>query len=530
MIAVKQAGDWLRKNPFRLYLALIVLAVLPITLFVTAAHKLFLRQVTAQAVAASSQQGRVMGLIIEQHLNEQKAFVESLAMRPDVQRDWQAKNYAHLTATLAEVYRLHPELLGFGVCDPDGTLRAASPAPLPGAIGQRLTSRPWFGPVTSTWKPYISPVFRSPRPGNPLVIAVAVPLFSGGNPTGILISAETLDQVTSPVYSLVGPQSYRHLAFVDQQGQVFGKPDSSPVTLLNVDRDALAALQKDRPGTGRVMRMGGEQSIAAYSPIASLNWGVLIQAPVAAVGPAVWVYEKRLAILAAVIVVLALGAGALIAYLYRRLRESEQLYLQQIEGQNRELEIRNRAIEHASQLKTRFLATVSHELRTPLNAVLGFATLLSEEPSLGARQRRWTEHIRDGGRHLLQLVNDVLDLSKIEAGRLDLNREVFSAEAAVPEVTSTLSPLIQAKRIRLKIEIESGLLVYADRVRFKQVLYNLISNALKFTPAGGEVSVHGSRRGESACIEVEDTGVGISPEDQERIFEEFSQVGASDAA
>jgi signal transduction histidine kinase len=199
-----------------------------------------------------------------------------------------------------------------------------------------------------------------------------------------------------------------------------------------------------------------------------------------------------------------------------------------LEAQNRQLELRNREVERATEVKTRFLATMSHELRTPLNAVLGFATLLTEEPALGAKQRRWAEHIREGGKHLLQLVNDVLDLSKIEAGRLELQRETFSVGTTVPEVISTLSPLVQAKRIKVASDVEGGLYVFGDRMRFKQILYNLLSNALKFTPAGGDVRVRASRQEDSALIEVEDNGVGIEPADQRRIFEEFSQLSSSD--
>jgi signal transduction histidine kinase len=532
MIAVKQAGAWLRKNPFRIFLICTVLAVLPLTLFVFTAHNLLLRQLMSQTIARSSQQGRVIGLIVEQHLNEQQVFLQSIALRPDLLHDWEAKDYAHLTESLDRLHTLRPDLLGFGICDVDGILRVASPSTTPGSVGQNLSSRPWYLQVTGTWKPYISPVFRSPRPGNPLVVAIATPLFSNGKPVGILVVGQTLEEVTKPVYSLLTAESYNSLAFLDQQGQVFGvNAPGSPAVLLNLDQNAISALIKDRPGTGRVLRMNGQQYIAEYSPIASIGWGVILQAPTAMISEAVWVYEKSFAILAVIIVVLAFGGGALVAYLYKRLRDSEQLYLHQIENQNRELELRNRAIEHASQLKTRFLATMSHELRTPLNAVLGFATLLTEESSLGTKQRRWAEHIRDGGRHLLQLVNDVLDLSKIEAGRLELNREVFSVETAVPEVTSTLSPLIQAKKIRTSLAMESGLLVYADRVRFKQILYNLLSNSLKFTPTGGDVFVRGRQRGDSALIEVEDTGIGIRAEDQERIFDEFGQVsGTSDAS
>jgi len=529
MSVVKQAGAWLRRDPFRIYLVATVLAVLPLSLFVLTAHKLFLRQVIAQSVAQSSRQGRSAGLVIEQHLNAQKVFLEAVALRPDLLRAWQRKDYDSVIAALSELHKLRSDLLGFGICEVDGTLRAVAPADNPGSIGQNYSSRPWYGPVTSTWKPYVSPAFRSPGPGNPLVVAIAVPLIADGKPVGILVSGQTLEEVTDPVYSLLPAAGYKNLAFVDQDGQVFGvQSPGARAVVLDVERQTVIALKQEQTGAGRVLQIGGQQYIAAYSPIPSLNWGVLIQAPTALIGSSLWVYEKNVAFLAAVIVVLAFGGGGLLAYLYKRLRDNEHLYIRQIEAQNRELEMRNRAIENASQLKTKFLATMSHELRTPLNAVLGFATLLSEESALGVKQRRWAEHIRDGGRHLLQLVNDVLDLSKIEAGRLELHREVFQVDSAVPEVIATLSPLIQAKKIRMNASVESGLLVYADRMRFKQVLYNLMSNALKFTPASGEVTVRARQRGDSALIEVQDNGIGIRSEDQERIFDEFSQAAGGD--
>src|SRR5215472_6900879 len=165
MSVVKQAGAWLRRDPYRIYLIATILAVLPLTLFVLAAHKLFLRQLIAQSVAQSSHQGRAAGLIIEQHLNEQKVFLESVALRPDLLRKWQQKDYEGVSATLSELQDLRSDLLGVGICEVDGTLRAVVPAADPGSIGQNYATRPWYIPVTSTWKSYVSPVFRSPRPG-----------------------------------------------------------------------------------------------------------------------------------------------------------------------------------------------------------------------------------------------------------------------------------------------------------------------------------------------------------------------------
>jgi signal transduction histidine kinase/DNA-binding response OmpR family regulator len=194
---------------------------------------------------------------------------------------------------------------------------------------------------------------------------------------------------------------------------------------------------------------------------------------------------------------------------------------------NKELELKNREVERANQLKSQFLASMSHELRTPLNAILGFSELLSREtPILQTdKYKRWTEHIVHGGKHLLQLVNDVLDLSKIEAGHIELTLENFAVEAAIPEVLSNIRQLAMTKRIQVDVQTEPGVTVYADRIRFKQILYNLLSNAVKFTPGGGNITLSVTRDDRLAHISVTDTGIGIRPEDQKVVFDEFRQVG-----
>ncbi len=195
----------------------------------------------------------------------------------------------------------------------------------------------------------------------------------------------------------------------------------------------------------------------------------------------------------------------------------------------RELEVRSREVERANQVKSQFLASMSHELRTPLNAIIGFSDLLTEETAgpLSEKQKRFVGHIRGGGHHLLQLINDILDLSKIEAGRIELRRENFTVAGALPEVLSTITPQAMAKKIQLESQVASELVVHADRVRFKQILYNLLSNAVKFTPERGEVQIESSAAGEFVSISVSDTGAGITAEDQKVIFEEFRQVGTT---
>jgi signal transduction histidine kinase/DNA-binding response OmpR family regulator len=200
---------------------------------------------------------------------------------------------------------------------------------------------------------------------------------------------------------------------------------------------------------------------------------------------------------------------------------------------NKELDLRNREVERATQMKSKFLASMSHELRTPLNAIVGFSDLLAEGTpgQLNDKQKRFVNHIKQGSTHLLQLINDILDLSKIEAGQLELRTEEFLAKDALPEVLSTIQPLAMAKNIRVEQKVESKSLVKADRVRFKQILYNLLSNAVKFTPKDGLVSIECVDVQDFVRVSVADTGIGIRPEDQKLVFEEFRQIeGGADRA
>jgi signal transduction histidine kinase len=185
--------------------------------------------------------------------------------------------------------------------------------------------------------------------------------------------------------------------------------------------------------------------------------------------------------------------------------------------------------ERASKFKDQFLSTMSHELRTPLNAVMGFSDLLADKRygELSERQQRYVSHINTGGRHLLKLINDILDLSKIEAGRLELSFEDLSVETIFGEVVSALRPLFEKKTQTLSSVAEPGLRVHADATRFKQVLLNLSGNAIKFTPEGGRIELQARQAGREVQVKVRDNGPGIPPEEQKRIFEAFYRLRKS---
>ena len=194
----------------------------------------------------------------------------------------------------------------------------------------------------------------------------------------------------------------------------------------------------------------------------------------------------------------------------------------------REIEAKGRQLETASQHKSEFLANMSHELRTPLNAIIGFSEVLSERlfGELNAKQAEYVIDITESGRHLLTLINDILDLSKIEAGRMELDAGDFDLPVTIDNAMSLVRERAQRRGIALRCAVAERLpTIRADERKVKQVLLNLLSNALKFTPEGGTVEVRASAYDDRVEIAVADTGVGIAPEDQEAVFEEFRQVG-----
>ncbi len=207
-------------------------------------------------------------------------------------------------------------------------------------------------------------------------------------------------------------------------------------------------------------------------------------------------------------------------------------FAESLAASNQELELRNREVQRATQMKSKFLASMSHELRTPLNAIVGFSDLLAEQTAgeLNDKQKRFVNHIKEGSAHLLQLINDILDLSKIEAGQLEIRCEDFQVQDALPEVLSTIRPLAMAKNIEVQQKLRTDRPVYADRVRFKQILYNLLSNAVKFTPKGGRIEIDCFESAGQIGLSVTDTGIGIRPEDQKVVFEEFRQVEGKQGA
>jgi signal transduction histidine kinase len=211
----------------------------------------------------------------------------------------------------------------------------------------------------------------------------------------------------------------------------------------------------------------------------------------------------------------------------QRLEEMERAVLNILE----DLDIEKRSAQAASRMKSEFLANMSHELRTPLNAIIGF-TMLMAHGKVGAvspQQQEFLGDILTSSNHLLQLINDVLDLAKVEAGKLEFHPEPVDLQEVVGEVRDILRAISASKKIEIETDIDPACSsLELDPAKLKQVLFNYLSNALKFTPEAGRVLVRARRDGASAFrLEVQDTGIGIRADDVKDLFTEFRQLDSS---
>jgi len=338
---------------------------------------------------------------------------------------------------------------------------------------------------------------------------------------------DVLPEVRQPTYVLA--------AELDLQAALFAPLEGGIEDLYLVDprgrliwRAVGAAAQQDiAPGTGLAPLeegrdvtligadpMSGSQRLLASAPVRQLGWHV-----VAVSGPGQPELDQVLAQLLVsriVLIVVLLAGGLLLA------RAASQ-----VARRRRDLALANGQLDRANHAKSDFLANMSHELRTPLNAIIGFSEVLGQRyfGELNAKQDEYVRDILASGKHQLALINDILDLSKVEAGRMEVQRSDFSLAGAAEVGLLMIRERASLKDIALVSDVDPSVdRVTADERKIKQVLFNLLSNAVKFTPVGGAITLTARPSAAGTVISVQDTGVGIAPEDQARVFEEFQQT------
>lgn len=633
-------GRWMRRSNLTIVVGFLLLAIVPLGLFLLTAHALFNHRAIQKTKKQAQQASVLVAELLDTHLKQDNDLLRSFATRPLMLKSWTEGDFRRVARSLQLLRSLQPDFVALGAFDSLGNLRACYPAAC-GELNLELPPAQRDQQTSDGRRLNVSTISRSGSNGTWMVSTAVEVRDSQFHPIGFLVASESLDSVSSQIYRLISKQTTR-IIFFDRARNAFEKRDGTIKVVMAQEnrgdlKQAIGALSGSPRGYS-----GAGTSLLAYAPVSSIGWTVAIQVPLAAIRSAVWDYERGVAYLAVLFLAVALLGAGVLAFAYKQLRDAEQLmnvtieqahdafiamdekgrimrwnqeaartfgwsseeavgspldqmiiphgersrhrqglsefltngrsvilhhrlelvalhkdgtelpvemsispvrtasgyifaaFLRdiserkrnqaRIEEYTKELEAKNDKIEKANRLKSRFLAAMSHELRTPLNAVLGFASLLLEDPNLSSKQQRWVQHIQTGGKHLLQLINDLLDLSKIEAGKLELNAASHSAGPLVNDVMAELASLIASKSISTAATVRNGIILKVDRVRFKQILYNLLSNAIKFTPEGGAISVTVGSVEDHAVIEVEDSGIGIPHEQQESIFEEFKQI------
>jgi PAS domain S-box-containing protein len=631
---ISKVAVWVSKDHKRIYALLIPLILLPIGLFAYSAGRLVRKQNEKQAAIESKQIALLTSTVVETHFHQSAAFMQSIANRPDLWRDWKHHNLAGLKAQLENTKKLRSDFLFASIYSPDCTMRAVYPDQ-PDLIGRNFGYRDWCKGVQRSWSPYVSEVYQTSVSPHSLVVAIAVPIRDEhGSPRAVLMSAYALDTISQLLVE-TNLESNWTVSLVDQNGYLSAHPhiDSQQPAINLSAYEPVQLVRKSQAGHGIFFR-NGSSFLVGYTPIREYGWGILVEKPVTVLEQGVWDIERQVWVLGIAFLGVGVLFGSFLASLYsqmetgnhfldlsvdmfcvagfdgyfKRLNPSwekvlgfseaeltakpyiefvhpedcsstaaggsllqkgdaaiafENRYLhkdgsyrwllwnavsvpkeklvyavahditdrkkteERIERQNRELELRNREVERNNRMKSRFLASMSHELRTPLNAIMGFSELLTEGTAgpLTEKQKRFLGHVRNGSVHLLQLINDILDLSKLEADQMEFQNENCSVVETLPEVLSTVRPLTGKKNIEIKQDLMSNVSVYADRIRFKQILYNLLSNAVKFTPDGGHIEIECHREGENVSLSVKDDGIGIDSDNHAAIFEEFRQLG-----
>jgi signal transduction histidine kinase len=364
---------------------------------------------------------------------------------------------------------------------------------------------------------------------------------------------------------------------IDARGVPIAHPDSAAFTSRSLALPQVTrALASSQSGStvGRDLR--GQKVLSTWATVGPVGWKVFVEQPESAAFAPVRGKIWRTALLLAAFLAVGVGLSVLLARrlvrpvkqigtaaarigagayderieLRRRdelggladelntmaasLHASVQSLEQKVEERTEELQValaelsqKSRQLEVASEHKSHFLANMSHELRTPLNAIIGFSQVLRQRlfGPINEKQEEYLDDILSSGHHLLSLINDVLDLSKVEAGQVELEMATFSLREAVERGVVMVRESATEHSVRLSLELAPGVdLVTGDERRLRQVIFNLLSNAVKFTPEDGSVIVATSQVNGEVRVSVTDTGPGIAPEDRERIFEEFQQT------
>jgi len=535
---LQRAAEWLASNPLALVAVVALVVVVPIILLGESSGSDMQRRLRAERLALGSQAATRGAEQIETELSLARQLIENLGHRDALGAAVQLKDTSGARLVAGSVFDSSTDIAAVDVADVAGavlitltgssTFAGGTANPAVQTVADRDYFRAALAGATATLGVATQPLLLD------VPVVIAVPLSSGSSPTivGVLIAELRGKDLAGHLRSQLG--QFEDLYIVDGNGRLVGRAavPSAPTADLKAD----PVVQQLLAGTAVAGEfrdpVTGTTRLLTSSPIGSTGQpgGTVVAVQdtggVEAETAAVLADQRTLRL--ALVAILLLGTFAFARIAAGSVRQRTQLAVAL--GQ---VEMKSREVETANRHKSEFLANMSHELRTPLNAIIGFSEVLRQQMfgAINPKQGEYLEDIQTSGQHLLSLINDILDLSKVEAGKMELQLSRFSLHAALGSVLLMVRERAAGRGIALRTELDPAIdQLEADERKVKQIVLNLLTNAVKFTPSGGAVTLETKPDGAGVLISVRDTGVGIAPADQARVFEEFTQAGAGAAS
>jgi signal transduction histidine kinase len=483
--------------------------------------------VQANNLSAATMTAELVSRDLEHSINLAQAFaaLPGMVEAVELRKHDAARAEEEVRARLQTVVQSYPRIDRAVVTDPYGVLWSDYPR-APESLGQNFSSRDWYRGLSQAWAPYVSEVYQRYAAPRPLVVAIAVPIRNEQQVLGALMNQYRLDGITEWLKQIqIGSSGY--VFVIDHTGTVAAHPKLNLQDRQYDEYAAITSMQEALRGQPRTAEyldpLAQRPMVATFMPVSvgrGQRWVVVAEQPSAEAYAPIRQLGVNISLAAGL-----LGLVALVAI----------VGLGRISERNRRLQSAKEAAEAANQLKSTFLLNMSHELRTPLNHIIGYSEMLQEEAEdLGDAAPNFVpdlQKVQGAGRHLLALIDGMLEISKLAADRMELHWETFDISGMLQEVVTAVQPLAEEKANTLEVRSAGDLgTMYADLAKVRQSLFNLLSNACKFTERG-MITLTVSRgpllRADWITFRVSDTGIGITPEQMAKLFQPFTQADPS---